>query len=112
MLISYRKFFYHGLISHRSLTSKVAAGIVAGAVLIVAIGTVYRPAEALSSVDMKDIKLMSAKQTKDTPSKLLFIETDPALYEQRSPREAAPGISLRENKDVEASMVNGHIQAF
>jgi hypothetical protein len=112
MLLSYRKFFDRGLISHRSLTRQVATGIVVGAVLIVAIGTVYRPAEALSSVDMKDIKLMSAEQTKGASPKLPFIKTDPAWYEQRSPKEAAPGISVQENKDVEASMVNGHIQAF
>ena len=112
MLISDRKFFYEGLISHSSLTSKVAAGVVMGAILIVAVGMAYRPAEALNSVDMKDIKLMSAEQTKGTRSKLLFIETDPAWYEQRTSKEAVPGISPQESKDVEASMVNGHIQAF
>ena len=112
MLLSYRKFLDRGLISHRSLTRQIATAIVAGAVLIVAVGTVYRPAEALSSVDMKDIRLMSAEQTKGASSKLLFIETDPAWYDQRSSKEAIPGISLQESKDVEASMVNGHIQAF
>jgi hypothetical protein len=112
MLISDRKFFYFGLIPHNSFTSKVAAGIVMGAILIVAVGMAYRPAEGLSSVDMKDIKLMSAEQTKGTRSKLLFIETDPAWYEQRSSKEAVPGISPPESKDIEASMVNGHIQAF
>ena len=112
MLLSSRKFFDRGLISHRSLTNKVAVGIVTGAVLIVAIVAVYRPSEALSAVDINDIKLMSATQTKGTPSKLLFIETDPAWYGQRSSKEANPGISPQETKDVEASMVNGHIQAF
>jgi hypothetical protein len=112
MLIFDRKFLDHGLISRCSLTSKVAVGIVTGAVLIVPIVAVYRPSEALSAVDINDIKLMSTKQAKGTPSKLLYIETDPAWYGQRSSKEANPDISPQESKDVEASMVNGHIQAF
>jgi hypothetical protein len=80
MFMPDKAFAYRSLIAHTSLTSKVAAGIVMGAALIVAIGAVFPSKQALSSVDRKDIKLMSAKQMSSIPSRLLFLETDPARY--------------------------------
>ena len=112
MLISDKAFGYRSFIAHTSLTSKIAAGIVMGTALIMVIGAVFPPKQALSSVDSKDIKLMSAKQMSGTPSRLLYLETDPARYAPLFPSGAAPAISPQESMAVEASMVNGHIQAF
>ena len=112
MFILDRAFAYRALISHSSLTSKVAAGIVMGALLIVAIGTAYGPADELNSVDVADTRSMSATQMNGTPSGLLFTETDPSWSAEHSPGDSAPGIPPQESRDVEASMVNGHIQAF
>jgi hypothetical protein len=112
MFIYDKAFAYRSLIAHTSLTSKVAVGILMWAALIVAIGAVSAPKQALSSVDRKDIKLMSAKQMSGTLSRLLFLETDPAQYAPLFPSGAAPAISTQVSRDVEASMVNGHIQAY
>jgi hypothetical protein len=112
MFISEKAFACRSLIFHTSLTSKIAAGIVMWAALIAAIGAVSPPKQELSSVDSKDIKLMSAKQMSGTPSRLLLLETDPARYALLFPSGAAPAISPQDSMDVEASMVNGNIQAF
>jgi len=100
------------VLSHSSPTGKAAAGIVAGAALLVAIGAVPRSEQTPNSIDKNDIKLISAKHVGGTPSRLLFLETNPAWYAARFSSEAVLVTVPQESSDVVASMVNGHIQAF
>jgi len=99
-------------ISRTSPTSKVAASIVMGVVLVTLISSAYGPREAIDSVDKKDILLMTTARTNGVPSNSLFLETDPALYSKRSVGEAETHAPPTANQDIEASMINGHIQAF
>jgi hypothetical protein len=112
MFIFDKAFAYRSFFSHTTLANKVAAGIVIGAALIAVVGMAYPPAEGPNSLDTEAIKLMSARQLSGNPSRLIFLETDPAWYAKGSSAKAALGISPQESKDIEASMVNGHIQAF
>jgi hypothetical protein len=112
MFLSDTVFACRSVLSHSSSTGKVATGIVAGTVLFVAIGTVARSEQTLNPIDRDAIKLMSARHLNGTPSKLLFLETDPARYAARFSTDTALVVSPQESRDVSASMVNGHIQAF
>jgi hypothetical protein len=112
MFLSDTVFACRTVLSHSSPTGKAAAGIVAGAALLVAIGAVPRSEQTPNPIAKNDVKLISAKHVGGTPSRLLFPETDPAWYAARFLSEAALVASPQESSDVKASMVNGHIQAF
>lgn len=112
MFLSDTVFACRSVLSHRSFTGKVATGIVAGTVLFVAIGAVSRSEQTLNPINRDDIKLMSASRLNGTPSKLLFLETDPARYAARFPTDIALVVLPQESSDASASMVNGHIHAF
>lgn len=99
-------------IFHSTSTTKVAASIVMSAALIVAIGAAEGPREATSPVDIKDIQKMSARQVSSNPSRLVFLETDPARYSAPSASDAAAYVPRPGSQDMEASLVSGHIQAF
>lgn len=103
---------FRSFISHTSSTSKVAASIVISAAMIVAIGAAQRPLEAFSPVDIKDIQKMSAGHSNGSPSRLHFLDTDPAWYSEPAASETAVYLPPPESPDIEASMVSGHIQAF
>jgi hypothetical protein len=102
---------FRSFISHSSSTSKVAASIVMSAALIVAIGAAEGPREATSPVDIKDIQKMSARQVSGNPSRLVFLETDPARYSAPSASEATASLPPG-SQDMEANLDSGHIQAF
>jgi len=112
MLFPDKAAAFRSFISHSTSTSRVAASIVISAALIVAIGAAERPREATSPVDMKDIQKMSARQASDTPSRLVFLETDPARYSASSASEAAVYLPRTGSPNMEADMASGHIQAF
>jgi hypothetical protein len=104
---------YCHFLSHPTLVSRIVTGMVLGAAFIVAIGAaVYRPADTLSSIDANDIRLMRATAMHGTASRSLFLETDPAWYAQRPASESAFGVVPQQSPEPEASMINGHVQAF
>jgi hypothetical protein len=80
---------FRGVISHTSSTSRVAAGIVISAAMIVAIGAALPSTEAHSAVDRKDIQKLRANHGKAAASRQVFLETDPAWYAQSAASETA-----------------------
>jgi hypothetical protein len=112
MLFPDKAAAFRSFISHSSSTSRVAASIVISAALIVAIGAAERPREATSPVDIEDIQKMSARQGSSNPSRLVFLETDPARYSAPSASETAVYLPPPGSPDMEANMGSGHIQTF
>jgi hypothetical protein len=112
MFFSDTVFACRRVLADSSSTEKVAAGIVVGTALLVAIGAIPRSEQTLNPIDRNDIKLMTLRHFNVTPSRLLFLETDPAWYAAGSSSEAVLIASPQESGDVSASLVNGHIQAF
>jgi hypothetical protein len=113
MFIPEKYFFYRSFLSRADLTSKVAAGAVLGAVLLVSIGAVHAPADGPNSVDSQEIHhLMSLGQMNGTASRLLFLETDPAWYSGPAASAFTHDISSGNRREIEAIMENGHIQTF
>lgn len=103
---------FRSFISHTTSTSKVAAGIVMSAAMVVAIGAVQPPGEAFSPVDMKEVQQASTTHFTGAPPRLLFVKTDPAWYSDLAASKTADYVPPTESPEIEASMVNGHIQAF
>lgn len=102
---------FHNVILHTSSTSKVAAGIVMSAAMIVAIGAAQPSKEAFSAVDRKDIQKMSASHVGGSPSRLVFLETDPDRYAKAADSETAVYLP-QESPDIETGIASGYIQTF
>jgi hypothetical protein len=111
MLLPSKALNLASLITHSSLTNKIAIGIVTGAAVIVAIGVLYSSPESPNPVDASSV-MATASPISNSSSKLRFTDTDPTGNMARHPREDVPGMSPQESKEVEANRVNGHIQAF
>jgi hypothetical protein len=113
MFIPGKAFFYPSFLSHADLTSKVAAGTVIGAALLVSISAAYAPADGPNSVDSQEIHpLISLGQMNASPSWLLFLETDPAWYPGPAASAFTHDISSSNSREIETGIENGHIEAF
>lgn len=113
MFIPENAFFSLGFLSRADPTSKVAAGAVMGAALLVSVGAAYAPADGPNAVDSREIDhLMRLGQVNGNPSRLLFLETDPAWYPRPAASAATHDTSTDNSREIEAGMENGHIQAF
>ena len=111
MLLPSKSLTLGSLVTHSSLTNKIAIGIATGAAVIVAIGMLYSSPESSNSVDGNSV-MATTSLMNSTPSKFRFTDTDPTGNMARRPMEGVSGMSPQENKEVEANKVNGHIQAF
>jgi hypothetical protein len=102
---------FRNVLLHTRSTSSVAAGIVISAAMIVGIGAAQPSREAFSAVDRKDIQKMSESHVGGSPSRLVFLETDPARYAKPGAGETAIYLP-QESPDSETGMASGYIQTF
>lgn len=92
-------FIHHDLTALRSLlyhsepASKLAAGSVIGALLLVAIDVAVRPGEALSAVDASEIKTTSARPVSGPEATPQLVDPDPAKHAEGFSGTTAAGVS-------------------
>lgn len=101
------------LLSRANITSKIVAAVILDTTLVVAIGAAQRPREARDALDINDIcRLMSARHIHGSASPMVFLETDPVRYARGSATQANSAALPQDSADIQASVINGHIQTF
>jgi hypothetical protein len=112
MFISSKALQYRSFLSRSPPTNKFAVGIVLASALMVTVGAVLDPIQALDSVDTKEIRSLSARPIGASFAGMRYDESDPTWSQDLSGNRVPADDLPRDSADVEANMVSGHIQAF